>query len=105
MVPRGTFHAVPSSTESSKWSIHEVASAALHVIATVPEARIVLAAGDVIDAAGGVVSTTTRTRAEAEWPARSNAVTWNVWPPSARSPNVYVVVVIEIGAPPSTPTS
>jgi hypothetical protein len=107
VVPLGKVVGAAVSTVTSKWSIPEVASEAVHVSWTELVPKIWPEFGAVKVALGGVASTVTETESDAENPAKSNAVTAIVCGPSA-TPVRRVLVAVPpstTGGPPSRLTS
>src|SRR5438132_10847848 len=106
-VPAATVTGVPPSRRTSKWSMPEVASDAVHVSWTEPVPKSRPEVGAVRDAIGAAVSTVTVADTRIVFPARSKALKARVWVPSERLVNVYVAVPpgTLIGVPPSRRTS
>src|SRR3989442_352007 len=81
--PRNVYEvAAAPSTLTSRWSIPEVASDAVHVSMTEFEPKIWPEVGAVMDAIGKVASTVTSTESDVDDPARSTARTLIVCGPS-----------------------
>src|SRR5439155_951618 len=81
-VPAATVTGVPPSRRTSKWSMPEVASDAVHVSWTELVPKSWPGAGAVRDAVGAAVSTVTATDKRSVFPARSKALKAKVWLPS-----------------------